>query len=170
MADKLNIWEAILKDLDNSGTGIYVFPQPGITKVRLLVEPGREPEQFYVPVSRMFRDQEKTQYMAPCIIVEDGNWNMEVKFINMNITVFKGILAILAGGEYDLLDPEKGHGISITRTGEGMKTTYSVMPSKDPVPVAVDFLEFDKSLSEAAKELEASDRKDKTEVYEDVPF
>jgi len=163
-------WEDKLKNLDNSSGGNYVFPQVGTTKVRLLVSPEREAEEFYEPVSRLFREQEKTQYMAPCIVFEDKTWNMDVKYLNMNKTVFKGILSIMAGGEYDLLSPDKGHAVQITRTGEGLKTQYTVLPSMQQVPVDYGMIEFEYELNEMARELEASDRKDKTEEYEDVPF
>ena len=71
--------------------------------------PEREVEEFYQPVSRMFRGQVKEQYMAPVIVSENDAWNMEVKYLNMNKTIFKGMLSILAGGEYDLLHPDNGH-------------------------------------------------------------
>ena len=160
-------WQEKLDEIDKSDGGIYVFPQVGRTRVRLLLAPESEPETFYHPVIRMFRGKEKTQYMAPCIVLgENDKWNMEVKYINMNKTVFKGVLTILAGGDYDLLSPT-GHAIEIVRTGEGFNTQYSVVPSKDPIPVEYDQFVFEKALSEYAADLESSDRKDKQEEVKD---
>ena len=80
----------------------------------------------------------------------------------------KGILNILAAGEYDLLHPENGHSIIITREGEGLKTKYSVMTTKDPVLVDYDYIEFEGTLLDEGLEFEAFANKDKED--EDVPF
>lgn len=49
--------------------------------------------------------------------------------LNTGSTVLKGILAIICDPDYgDITDPETGRDITITRSGQGMDTSYTVMP------------------------------------------
>jgi len=168
-------WAGKLNELETTN-GIYVFPLKGSTKVRILLSPECAPENFYTPVLRMYKGQGSTKFMLPVIVLDENNtWSEDVKYLVLPKTALQGILTILAGGEYDLLHPVNGHGITIVRTGEMLLTKYNVLPSKSPVPVKYDFYEFAKPLMEYAKDLEASDREDNevaSPAYDDddIPF
>ena len=162
-------WEANLNALKATEGGLYVFPQGGQTKVRMLLSPEREIEDFYQPVLRMFKNNSTTRFMIPVLVIDDsGNINNEIRYLVTAKTVIKAILTILSGGEYDLLHPENGHSIVINRTGEGLNTEYSVLPSKAPVAVDYEVLDFEHKLIDLTLEMEASDREDKEE--DDIPF
>ncbi len=52
------------------------------------------------------------------------------------ITVFEHIGALLLSDDWaDILDPKTGHALCITKQGSGLDTTYSVGPSRNPVPI-----------------------------------
>ena len=158
--------EEKIKMIDASD-GIYLFPPVGNTRVRLLLEPDRVADAFYQPVLRSYEGKERVQHMMHVLL--DG----DVKIMCCAKTVTKGILTIIAGGEYDLLHPDNGHEIIINRSGEGLKTKYSVMTGKSPLPVDYDFLEFEDRLADKAAEMELGDREpkdDKENGYEDVPW
>jgi len=169
----MNPFEKKLAELDKGTGGIYVFPPVGKTWVRLLLEPGRNPEDFFQPVLRQYKGKNTTKFMVPVFTVDENNeWDINVKYLVTNKTVIKNLLEIMAGGEYDLLDPKKGHGVEINRRGEGFNTTYSIIPSKNPVEIQPDLIEWERDLEAQAKELEAADRDEKPEdkEEEDFPF
>ena len=169
-AVKAKEWEATLNEFNSQNDGPYLFPEVGNTKIRLLLSPEREPALFWQPVVTTYKDKIRTRHMIPCLVADTlGTYQYDLKLAVVAKTVLKGILTILAGGEYDLLHPEKGHGITIVREGEGLKTKYSVLPSKDPVPVDYDSIEFEGTLVDAGLEFEAVTNGDKEEV-EEVPW
>jgi len=162
-------WEGKLNDLNTSEGGIYVFPQPGSTKCRILLSPEREPADFYTPVIRMFRGKTRTQFMMPVIVYENDTWSEEPKYLVCAKTVMQGILELLVEG-YDLIHPRDGHGIVINRTGEGLQTKYNVLPSKNVIPVDYSQYAFEQELQAVVDELEASDREDQMPEVDEIPF
>ena len=167
------MWEAQMNELETEG-GTYLFPPKGYTKVRLLLAPEREIGQFYEPVLRSYQGKERLQHMMPVLVLNDQGFANEVKIMVVAKTVTQGILSILAQAEYDLLHPEAGHGITISRQGDGLKTKYSVMPTRDPVPV--DYLTlnwYEGELASYARQMESNDREEPEEVLDDddeIPF
>ena len=159
-------WQGKLDELPAEG-GVYLYLPAGKTRVKLLLSPERTVTEFYQPVLRMFKDNSRTQFMMPVVVVDKEGIGEEVKYLTCPKTVLKGILKILADGEYDLLHPAKGHSITIDKTGSGFDTEYNVLPSKDPVVVDYNTLEFDKDLIEYATDLEALDRDEKKPAKED---
>ena len=179
-ADKFKVdpkeWEETLKEVEASERGRYLFPEVGQTRVRLLVSPERIATMFYHPVVTTYFDKARTRFMFP-VLVADSDWNyqLEVKYAVMPKTVLKEILTILVGAEYELFHPSLGHGITINRTGEGLRTKYSVIPSREPVPIDYDQLEFEGILSDIAQEFmdqvaEDKAAKEQEEEGEELPF
>jgi hypothetical protein len=163
-------WEAALSELNSTG-GKYLFPEVGRTKVRLLLSPEREPISFYQSVITVYHEKARTRYMMPVLVPDEtDHYNYEIKLLVAPKTVLQGILTILAAGDYDFLHPEIGHGITITRAGEGLKTKYTVMPSKDPVPVDYSSLEWEQDLATLAQEFEALSAGEKEEEVEEIPW
>lgn len=154
--------EAALKDIDD---GLYLFLDAGNTRVRLLLEPERVAEAFFKPVLRSYQGKERIQHMMH-VLYED-----KVKIMCCPKTVTKAIFTIMAGGEYDLLHPDNGHEVIITRAGSGLSTKYSAIPGKDPFPVDYDTLEFEYKLADQAAAMELSDREpEDVDDDEDTPF
>ena len=169
---KGNQWEATLNTFNSENDGVYLFPEKGRTTVRLLLSPERNADMFWQPVVTYYNDKARTRHMIPVLVSDNlGTYHYDIKLMVVAKTVLQGILTILAGGEYDFLHPEKGHGITIVREGEGLGTKYSVLPTKDPVPVDYDAVEFEGTLIECAAEFEHISSPDyKAEQEEEVPF
>ena len=157
-ADKFSVdpkeWEATLAELTSSEGGRYLFPEVGQTKIRILLSPEREATMFYHPVATTYNDKVRTRYMLPVMLIGPITW--EFKYAVVAKTVIQGILEILMQGEYDFLHPDKGHAVTITRTGEGLATRYSVMPSRSAVPVDYNEINWEKSLEDVANEFVAA--------------
>ena len=175
--DKFNVeqsdWEAVLSEFESKEGGMYLFPEVGTTRVRILVSPEREPTQFWQPVVTTYAEKARTRHMIPLLVADaQGTFQYEVKYAVVAKTVLKDILSILAAGEYDLLHPEKGHGVSIIRTGEGLGTRYSVMPSKNQIPIDYNAIEFPAALEDVAREFVKSteEPKEDNESWSEVPF
>jgi len=166
-------WEAALNDL-TAQDGIYLFPEKGDTRVRLLKSPERAITLFYQPVVTTFHDKARTRYMIPVLAADHlGNYSYDIKYAVVAKTVVQGILELLSSG-YDLLSPDRGHGITIKRTGEGLGTRYTVIPSPDIVEVDYAELDFPMSLLEMADGFveateEAKDTKTGDDL-QDIPF
>ena len=170
-AVKTKQWEAALSEFLSKEGGKYLFPEVGKTKVRILLHPERDPLSFYQSIITVYHEKSRTRYMIPVLVADQmGVYHNDVKLAVVAKTVLKGIYTILAAGEYDLLHPENGHSIIIVREGEGLKTKYSVMPTKDPVPVDYENLEFEGTLTDAGLEFEAISNGDKDDTDEDVPW
>ena len=166
------MFEEEIKMLDQSGDGTYYFLDQGKNKVRLLLSPEREISVFAQLVIRSFKGKERQQYMLPVLVGDSkGIYNNNVRYMVVPKTVYKAILELLAN-KWDLFHPETGHGIVIDRTGEGLKTRYSVTPSPNPIPVDYLTLQFQTPLEEVAAQLEASDREEDEEILhdDDIPF
>ena len=167
-------WQEELKDMERQERGRYLFPEKGETKVRLLLSPEINViTAFYAQVVTTYFEKARTRYMIPVLAADElGTFYYEVKYAVVAKTVLKEILSILAGGEYDLFHPETGHAITINRTGDGLGTRYSVIPSKDPVPIDYAEIEFEGCLGDIADEFMEQVESDKAakEDDDDIPF
>lgn len=141
-----NVFADLLAKLNEktskSGGRVY-HPTPGKTKIRLVLEPGTEPREFYQEVTTSFG---KTRYMALGVILEapdlPKDYTPNIVGIVLPLTVLKAIVGNLAEG-FELFDLKMGHGISIDREGKGKNDTkYQVNPSPRSVDVSGLNLEF----------------------------
>lgn len=121
-----DFWNSVLQDLDAGGGG-YIFPKAGRTRVRLI----HNPDEGYV--EEVINRYGRSRYMILAVRADDEA--EEVRGLLATKTVWKSIVQLLAEG-YDFWDPEEGYGVTIIRTGTGLQdTTYTVIPSKSPVPL-----------------------------------
>ena len=161
------MFEAQLEEIEADTEGVYLFPQAGKTKVKLLLAPERIMSTFYEPVLRSWQGKERLQYMMP-VVINDNN----VKIMVVAKTVHKGIIQLLANG-WDLFDPDLGHGIVIDRTGEGIYTRYTVTTTPNPVAIDYESLNwYEDVLTDYARTMEANDREEGEPelVDDDLPF
>lgn len=144
-------WGEILRQLESSSA--WFRPKDGRTRMRLVLPPGESPHKFYREVQTSFQGNLKTRFMLMALLFagEGVTEEMSAKVTPVIVakTVLKGILSLLVEG-YDLLGPE-ANGITIIRTGQGLNTDYSVMPSKNPIPLPENITYFADSFDEAAE-------------------
>jgi hypothetical protein len=143
-------WDKVLESLQSGDTN-FIFIKPGRTRIRLL----RDSEgSFYQEVESTFRGRTRTKYMllaySPDVDTEDDS--ALIKGLLLSKTAFRGAVTLQAEG-YELFDPEEGYGLTIVRTGSGLDTDYTVLPSKKPIEVPEAILEelTDVSLVKVAK-------------------
>lgn len=126
-------WANLLGTLDKgTANSSMIFPKDGKTLVRLIRKP-KSP--FYIEVDSTYRQKTKVKYlmMAYQPITKDGE-ELKVKGLLVAKTVFKAIVALLSEG-YDFFNPITGHGLTIIRSGTGLDTNYTVVPSAKEVPI-----------------------------------
>lgn len=147
---KENPWQEILNDLE-SGSGEFYFFSPGKHKIRLVLPEEAEDEtEFYRDVVNSYG---KTKYIMLGVPL-DADEELIQPLVAPK-TVLTGIIGILAE-EYELFDPEEGHGINVTRSGQGQfDTTYSVVASPKPVALEDDIVWPEQTLDEFAADFEA---------------
>ena len=167
MLDKFEVpaeeWKSKMDTLEASTDGIYVFPEKGQTTVRLLLSPERAATDFWQPVVTIYDNKARTRMMIP-VLVDD-----QVKLLVTAKTVLQGMLQLLYNG-YDLLS-ENAVGVIISRTGDGLGTKYTVMPTPKPIPVVYANIDFEGTLLEAATEFENIGKEEETVVEDDdIPF
>lgn len=137
-------WSGVLDNLTSPGAfGPFAFLKKGRTRIRITPLPGTNPPQFFTECYRTWKGQQRRRFMIlGCIIADDGTVDTTVKAVIVPKTVLRGILELLAAGDFDLLSPETGHGLSITKTGSGLETGYTVVPSPKQVPIDLNDLTF----------------------------
>ena len=139
MSEKEIQWGEILSSLSSSS--MYFRPKEGRTRVRLLLPKGEAPTKFYREVQTSYNGKVKPRYLVMALIFDGEGVSPEMAKTATPMviakTVLKGIISLLVEG-YDLFDPEEGHGLTIIRTGQGLNTDYSVMPSQKPIPIPAD--------------------------------
>lgn len=125
-------WDKVLESLQGGDTN-FIFIKPGRTRVRLLRDKDGD---FFREVESTFRNRTRTKYMllaySPDVEAEEGS--SIVKGLLLSKTAFRGAVTLQAEG-YELFDPEEGYGLTIVRTGSGLDTDYTVLPSKKPILV-----------------------------------
>lgn len=152
MADS-NIWTQVLSDLESKDSGEISYLKDGKTRVKLVPEKGND-RQFFAEATRLWQGKPKQRFLVKGIIFKDDK--DELKALVVTKTVLKGIVNLLAEG-YDLLGA-KGHGITIIKSGSGLETSYSVLPSPKPVETPSDIGELSATLAELAEKLLESDK------------
>lgn len=166
-----SVWEGLLSNL-GSGGGEFFFPRTGRTRLRLVV-----PDQDILPhfYREVYNSYGKPKYLVLGIIYsspsddgEDSGDPDVVRPIILPKTCLKDIIGLAAAG-YDLFS-EDGHGITITRSGTGMRnTSYSVIASVKPQSVDLENLEWPEGdLDEIAERfMESASERAQTRASED---
>ena len=140
-------WGGILSSLSSSS--MFFRPKEGRTRAKLVLPEGEEPRNFFREVTTSYSGKQKTRYMMLAVLFDGEGVSPQMASMVTPIvvakTVLKGVVSLLVEG-YELFG-DKGHGITIIRTGQGLNTDYSVMPSKKVIPVPDDLVwpeeEFD---------------------------
>ena len=143
-------WGKLLNELNASSR--WYRPKEGRTRLRLVLQKGDHPSRFYREVQSSFNGKIKTRYMVLALVIEGNGAKEEMAYtvtpVILAKTVVKGIISLLAES-YDLFGVE-GYGVTITRSGQGLETDYSVMPSKHPVTLPNEIVWPKESLDELA--------------------
>ncbi|TDA26207.1 MAG: hypothetical protein DSO01_05935 [Archaeoglobi archaeon] len=140
--------QAALGNLESSGMESFIFPK-GKTRVRLCIDPTSE---IVKTVSTEFQGRKKQKFLFLSFSVDDEapTW----KGLIVPKTVARGILELST--EFQLFSPDRdGHGITILRTGEGLRSVYTVNPSKSPVAIPESLLSSRPTLQELAEQYES---------------
>jgi hypothetical protein len=161
-------WTKVLNSLKT--TSRWVMPKNGRTKARLVLPDENDPRHFYEEVKNSYMGNVRSKYMVFALLFEGENVTPEMSTTVTPLvvpkTVLKGIISLLAEG-YDLFGPD-GHGITVTRTGKGLNTSYSVLPSRKPVDLPEDMAWPEESIEELADDFtETSMRRDEERIQED---
>lgn len=128
MTDK-NWWENALDRLSQSQN--LFFPQEGKNRFRLFWAEGRD-ELPYVEVTSYWQGKPRRRYMMMGYSPDDQT--PIPRGIVLARTAFRSIIDLVSEG-YELFDPERGHGITIIRSGRGLDTSYTVIASMHPIPI-----------------------------------
>lgn len=92
-------------------------------------------------------------YMSVMVRTQDDNdkmkWDGPFSY-TPGVKLFENLSSIVADPEYgDVSDAQNGYTLKLTRNGTGMDTTYQVMPSRDPSPLASNEEELKEILGKA---------------------
>lgn len=151
-----NKWQQLLDQMaEKGGNGSVFFPKKGKTRIRLAPIKGTD-DDFFVETKSVYKGKARSKYLLSAMVISTDAGELNERWVNKVVpvlvpgAVLKGILGLLAEG-YDLLSPE-GHGITIVKTGGGLETTYSVMPSQKPMELPDDVTYPEQSFEEIAEE------------------
>lgn len=154
--DPLAKWQALLNEVQSGGAGGNVFfLKSGKTYLRLLpLTPDQD--DFWSETKTIYNGKERTRYMVLAQIMKTDQGDLSDRWINRAVPVlvpkqvFTGILNLLAEG-FKIIGDD-AFGIIIMKSGRGLSTSYSVMPSQKMVTVNRDDLQFpDETWAELAE-------------------
>lgn len=157
----MNKWQSLLNQVSTAGAGgPFFYPKAGKTRIRLVSDPkGDDPDEFFRETVSLRYGKPKTKYvfLGEVLATDNGElgdrYSARVVPIVVSKTVIKSILGLLVEG-YVLLsdteDDEDAHGITIIRSGTGLDTSYTVMPSRKPQGLSENVQWPDESLDDFA--------------------
>ena len=123
-------WQSLLNSMQSGGD--FVFIKEGKTRLRLILPP--EAESVYEFFREVTNSYGKLKYLVLGVVFYPEE-STKVQPIILPKTAMTGILGALAEG-YDLFTPETGYGIAVSRTGSGINSEYSSLPSHQPQPIS----------------------------------
>jgi len=128
-------WPAMLDSLEAGGAnGNILFPKSGKTRIKLVLEDEDDEESWYQEAVGEFQGKVKSRYILRGCVLFPSQEEKKIMGIVVAKTAMKGIVGLLTEG-YELFDPEEGHGITISKTGAMLNTSWGVTPSPKPVEV-----------------------------------
>lgn len=144
-------WQKILDQMSSAG-GPFYYLKDGKTRLRLVPQPGSK-TRWFIEALNTFNGRTRPKVIFFAVLASGKGVTEEMKNQVRPVvaakTVVTGILNLLAEG-YDLLSP-RGYGLTISRTGTGLETAYSILPSQEPKPLPKDLTWPEiKSLNELA--------------------
>lgn len=134
-------WEAMLESLEAGGAnGNILFPKSGKTRIKLVLEDDDDEASWYTEAVGEFNGKVRTRYILRAAVLFPAQDEKKLMGVVVAKTAMKAIVGMLAE-KYDLTDPEEGHGITLSKTGEGLNTTWGATPSPKPIEIE-DFDEY----------------------------
>lgn len=122
-------WSNLLDQLQKGG-GDFLFLKPGKHHLRLVQPP--KGERPFLEVKTHYRGKPRTKYMV--LVVDMDEDEKKIRGALLARTAWQGIVSLLAEG-FELFDADNGYGVTVIRSGSGLNTEYSVLPSRKPVPL-----------------------------------
>lgn len=163
-------WQSILDDLgsESNDPRIY-FVKAGRNRMKLVLENPADPKSFFTKVVRNYRGQVSTKFLLRAIVFGKKDEELAVRVVPVGKAVLKGVLNLLAEG-YNLLDPQKGLGVTIVRQGQGREgTSYMVMASPEPVAMPKKFTDLTDTLADLSAEIQENDEKRAADDEQNAP-
>lgn len=130
-------WGDVLDKLQAGGSSNFIFCKQQRTRLRLVHKPG---EPYYTEVTSEFQGRKKTKFMVLAIDMGSEDEEQKVKGAILAKTPFRAIVSLLSEG-FNLWDPKDGFGVTVVKTGSGLETQYSVMPSQKVLPIDEELIE-----------------------------
>lgn len=127
--DSSTKWQSLLDGMKSGGA--FVFPQEGKTRLRLVLPEGEDMYHFFREVINSYG---RTKYLIMAVVISSDEPDV-VRPVILPKTPLQDILTILAEG-YELFDIDGGFGLSVIRTGSGLDSKYSVLPSPKAFPLS----------------------------------
>lgn len=94
---------------------------------------------YFNAIDRAFDLNSVTKNEEGKYIGSDGKENNPVQILAVGVTIYKAILTLLCDPDYgDLLDPDAGLDLIITKTGTGRDTDYDTKAARKESPIGLD--------------------------------
>lgn len=145
-------WDDLLDNL-KSGSGNFIYPKDGKTRLRMLPT-----EPLYTEAISIYQGNPRTKYLLAAYDPEAEN--PTIKVVVLTKAAFRSLVAMITEG-YEFFDLDDGFGITIVRSGSGGDTSWMILPSRKAISVDEDIRESleDFDLVAQAKEYEESQKR-----------
>jgi hypothetical protein len=145
-------YQQLLTGLSQKGDGAMYYLKEGRNKIRFTPDMGKL-KIFYIEVQRSWQGGPmKTKYLTKAVVQVEGQ-PAEERGLLLTKTVIKDIVNLLAEG-YDLFSATEGLGVTISKSGTGLETNYSVVATPKPVALPSDYKRLDMTLQELEEHLQ----------------
>ena len=135
-----NDFQELADALEAGASSPYTFLKPGDNMIRLVLEQGRKPTEFFEFAENYYNGKPTKKWVVLGLvkIQEGAEASAEdfytVKPIVLPTQVRTSIVNNAARG-FELFDAEKGYGLTIVKSGSGLNTKYEVVMTVNPVPI-----------------------------------
>ncbi len=144
-------WGELADELESQGGGSGYFLKDGKNRFRIIPEDSKDDKSWYADVTTMWEGNPRAKKLMRAIPL--GLEETKLEYVVIPKSALKGIFNILDEG-YDLLSGEDAHGVTISKSGKLLQTSYTVMPSRKEVDIPEDYEENELTLEEAVEEIE----------------
>jgi len=125
-------WDDLLDNL-KAGSGNFIYPKDGKTRLRLLPTDPR-----YAEATSLYQGNPRIKYLIAAYDPEADN--PTVKVVVLTKAAFRSLVAMITEG-YEFFDLDEGFGLTIVRSGSGGDTSWMILPSRKAIPVDEDVRE-----------------------------
>lgn len=151
-------WDQLAQELETGNRGPVAFLKKGDNRLRLILEPGKKPTEFYAETFNYYQGKPSKKYLMFALVIEQENAVLpedEQKVIRPVLVGKKILQSLVANAKrgFELFDPDTGYGVTIVKSGSGVSTAYEVIMSQQPIKIVMDDLvKPEKTLAEYAEE------------------